>query len=188
MNLFILRHASAGTSRPNPLVDRKRPLDKEGKKHCLQLATILNNQKTQFDLILSSPLKRSLQTAQLIATETGYEAEIIHSDALVPTATFKDFQKLLQTISLDFPEKENVLVVGHNPNLAIFLANLILPTPAAVVPRIRLRKGSLAHLTYGRGPAILQNLIDPRVVRASFAVGTKRPRSKPATRKKITKK
>jgi phosphohistidine phosphatase len=188
MNLFILRHASAGTSRLNPLVDRKRPLDKEGKKHCLQLAAILNNQKTQFDLILSSPLKRSLQTAQLIGTETGYEAEIVHSDALTPTATFKDFQKLLQTVSVDFPEKENILVVGHNPNLAVFLSALLLPVPSAQAIKIRLRKGSLAHLTYTRGPAVLQNLIDPRVVRASFATSTRGPRRKPASGKKISKK
>lgn len=185
MNLFLLRHASAGTSRPNPLVDRKRPLDKEGKKHCLQLASILNNQNTQFDLIVSSPLKRSLQTAQLIATETGFEATVIQTDALVPTATFKDFQKLLQSFSTDFPGKENVLIVGHNPNLACFLGTLLVPTPAAVVPRIRLRKGSVAHLTYTRGPAILQNLIDPRVIRASYASATKKPRRrKPAARKK----
>jgi phosphohistidine phosphatase len=188
MNLFILRHASAGTSRPNPLVDRKRPLDKEGKKHCLQLAAVLNNQKTQFDLILSSPLKRSLQTAQFIATETGYEAEIIHSDALTPTASFKDFQKLLQTVSVQWPEKENVLVVGHNPNLALFVSALLLPAPAAAAIKIRFRKGSLAHLTYTRGPAILQNLIDPRVIRAAFATASKRPRRKPASRKKIAKK
>ena len=42
MNLFILRHASAGIRRINPLLDVKRPLDKEGKKHCLQLAVVLN--------------------------------------------------------------------------------------------------------------------------------------------------
>lgn len=186
MNLFILRHASAGTSRPNPVIDRKRPLDKEGKKHSLQLAAILNNQKTQFDLIISSPLKRSLQTAQLVATETGYESQIVHSEALAPTAGFKEFQKLLQTISTDFPEKENVLVVGHNPNLAVFLSTLLMPSPAPVVVKIRLRKGSLAHLTYTRGPAVLQNLIDPRVVRASFATIAKRPKS--LARKKVPKK
>ena len=188
MNLFILRHASAGTSRPNPLLDKKRPLDKEGKKHCLQLAAILNNQKTQFDLILSSPLKRSLQTAQLVATETGYENQLIQSNALVPTATFKDFQTLLQSISSDFPDKESVLVVGHNPNLALFLSTLLVPTTGAAIPRIRLRKGSLAHLTFTRGPAILQNLIDPRVIRAAYAASGKRPRRKPATRKKVAKK
>lgn len=185
----MLRHASAGTSRLNPVLDKKRPLDKEGKRHCLQLAAILNNQKTQFDLVISSPLKRSLQTAQLVATETGYEGEVIHSEALAPTATFKDFQKLLQNVTLKFPEKENVLFVGHNPNLAIFLSTLLLPGPGPVVPRIRLRKGSLSHLTFTRGPAILQNLIDPRVVRAAFAAAAKRPRSrKPASRKKTPRK
>ena len=178
MNLFILRHASAGTSRLNPIIDRKRPLDKDGKRYCLQLAALLNAQKTSFDLILSSSLKRSLQTAQLVATETGYESEIVHSDALAPTAVFQDFQKLLHTISTENPEKENVLVVGHNPNLATFLAALLVPNGATCVARIRLRKGSLAHVTFSRGPATLQNLIDPRLVRAAYATSTKSSRRK----------
>jgi phosphohistidine phosphatase len=38
MNLYFLRHASAGVRRPNPLVDAKRPLDRDGKQFCLQLA------------------------------------------------------------------------------------------------------------------------------------------------------
>src|ERR1700728_1334673 len=96
MNLYILRHASAGLRRANPLLDAKRPLDKEGKKNCLQLAHVLNALNIQFDLIVSSPLKRCLQTASLIGTETGYEAQIIHSDALAPAATLKEFQKLLR--------------------------------------------------------------------------------------------
>ena len=66
MNLFVLRHASAGTRRTNPVVDVKRPLDKDGKRHSLQLAYVLNGLNVNFDLIVSSPLKRSLQTAQLI--------------------------------------------------------------------------------------------------------------------------
>jgi phosphohistidine phosphatase len=182
MNLFILRHASAGTSRLNPLIDRKRPLDKDGKRHCLQLAALLNAQKTSFDLVISSSLKRSLQTAQLVATETGYESQIVQSDALAPTATFADFQRLLQTVSTENPEKENILVVGHNPNLAGFLASLLVPNGAGAVARIRLRKGSIAHVTFSRGPATLQNLIDPRLVRAVYATSTK------SSRRKISKK
>src|ERR1700729_1435580 len=99
MNLFILRHASAGMRRPNPILDAKRPLDKEGKKHCLQLPYVLNALNIQFDLIVSSPLKRCLQTASFIGTETGYETQILHSNALAPTATVKDFQKLLRDYS-----------------------------------------------------------------------------------------
>ena len=31
MNLFVLRHANAGIRRQNPILDLKRPLDKDGK-------------------------------------------------------------------------------------------------------------------------------------------------------------
>src|ERR1700733_13894752 len=173
MNLFILRHASAGLRRPNPLLDARRPLDKEGKKNCLQLAHVLNALNIQFDLIVSSPLKRCLQTASLIGTETGYEAQILHSDALAPTATLKDFQKLLNECS----QHENLLVVGHNPNLSSFLGALLVPDSGPEA-KIRLRKGSLARVVLTRGPATLQALLDPRTVRALYATSTKSSRRK----------
>lgn len=168
MNLYILRHASAGTSRANPLVDVRRPLDKEGKQHSIQLAYVLSALNVQFDLIISSHLKRALQTASLVGTETGYEAEIQQSRALAPSATFADFQQLLQTCS----EAENVLVVGHNPNLTEFLGSLIVPASQAPA-RVRLRKGSIARLNLQRRPATLQWLLDPRTVRALYATSTK---------------
>jgi phosphohistidine phosphatase len=173
MNLFILRHASAGTRRANPLLDTKRPLDKEGKRHCLQLAHVLNALNVQFDLVVSSPLKRSLQTASLVGNETGYEAQILQSNGLAPAATYKDFQKLLR----DCAHAENLLVVGHNPNLTTFLGTLLVP-PTATPANIRLRKGTLARLSFTRGPAVLQGLLDPRTVRALYATSTKRSRRK----------
>jgi phosphohistidine phosphatase len=173
MNLYILRHASAGVRRMNPVLDLKRPLDKDGKRHCLQLAYVLNAMNLQFDLVVSSPLKRCLQTASLVGTETGYEAQIISSAALAPDATFAQFTKLLN--------------VGHNPNLSGFVGSLLVP--AAVCPAIsldgrngiapvRLRKGSLARLNLARGPATLQWLLDPRTVRALYATSTAKSRSK----------
>jgi phosphohistidine phosphatase len=173
MNLFILRHASAGTRRANPLLDTKRSLDKDGKRHCLQLALILNSLDIQFDLIVSSPLKRCLQTASLIGTETGYEAQILHSNALAPAATVNDFQNLLKECS----KAENLLLVGHNPNLTTFLGTLLVPagnTPA----NVRLRKGSMARLVLARGPATLQALLDPRAVKALYTTSTKSSRRK----------
>jgi len=173
MNLYILRHASAGLRRTNPLLDVKRPLDKEGKKHSLQLAYVLNALNIQFDLIISSPLKRSLQTAAMIGTETGYEAPIQQSEALAPSATVRDFQKLLREIS----NRENVLVVGHNPNLTTFLGSLLVPASSPEA-KIRLRKGSIARVVLTRGPATLQALLDPRTVRALYATSTKSSRRK----------
>ncbi len=174
MNLFFLRHASAGMRRSNPLLDVRRPLDKDGKRQSLQLAHVLNEMKLQFDLIVSSPLKRSLQTASLIGTETGYESQILMSNALAPEASFQDFQKLLS----ECRNYENLLVVGHNPNLSQFLATLLTSRSATVLPSIRLRKCSLARVTLDRGPATMQWLLDPRIVRALYTTSTKSSRRK----------
>jgi phosphohistidine phosphatase len=175
MNLFILRHASAGVKRLNPLLDLKRPLDKEGKSHCLHLAHVLNAMKVSFDLVVASPLKRSMQTAQLVATETGFEQRILVSNALLPEATYTQFQRLLRECSA----YENVLVVGHNPNLSGFLGQLVGSGSDDASPaRIRLRKGSLARLSLQRGPAVLQSLVDPRTVRALYATSTRSSRPK----------
>jgi len=183
MNIYILRHASAGIRRINPILDRKRPLDKEGKRHCLQLALVLNAMNLQFDLIVSSPLKRSMQTASLVGTEAGYESQIVSSAALAPDATFEQFRKLLTECA----GYENVLLVGHNPNLTQFVGSLLAPAtsfPAMDAPGnngltpVRLRKGSLARLNFTRGPATLQWLLDPRTVRALYATCTTKSRSK----------
>ena len=178
MNLFILRHASAGTRRVNPLLDIKRPLDKDGKSHCLHLAYVLNAMNYSFDLVVSSPLKRSLQTAQLVGTETGYEAKILVSNALSPAADYGQFQRLLR----ECEHYDNLLVVGHSPNLTQFLGRLLAPPHAEADDpsrsRFRLRKGALARLTMERGHATLSWMLDPRLVRALYATSTKSSRRK----------
>jgi phosphohistidine phosphatase len=179
MNIYIMRHASAGLRRINPILDRKRPLDKEGKRQCLQLAHVLNAMKLQFDLIVSSPLKRSMQTASLVGTEMGYEAPIIASDALTPDGTFAQFQSLLRELA----DYENALVVGHNPNLTGFVGSLLvpaanLPDGRSGISPARLRKGSLARINFTRGPATLQWLLDPRTVRSLYATSTDKSRRK----------
>jgi phosphohistidine phosphatase len=174
MNLFILRHASAGTRRANPLLDAKRPLDKEGKRHCLQLAQVLNALNIQFDLIVSSNLKRSMQTASLVGNEMGYESPIQISNALAPEATLHDFQNLIH----ESRDRENLLVVGHNPNINSFLGSLLVPASSQATAQVRLRKGSIARLSLTRGPATLQWLLDPRTVRALYATSTKSSRRK----------
>lgn len=182
MNLYLLRHASAGTRRANPLIDVKRPLDKEGKQQCLLVGSYLNALNVQFDLIVSSPLKRALQTASLVGTETGYDAKILVSDALSPNASSTTFNKLISELE----GYDNVLIVGHNPNLPVYLGSLIGARGAASLgiaspsdrPRIRLRKGAIARVDYTRRPGTLHWLVDPRILRGVYAKVTKRSRRK----------
>src|SRR6187402_1281982 len=179
MTLYILRHASAGTRRANPVLDVKRPLDKDGKRHCLLLGHALTALKINFDVVYSSPLKRAVQTASLVGTETGYEQRIVLSEGLSPAANYEAFEKLLATCS----HEENVLLVGHNPNLPAFIGRLLtgggrIGKPAAV----RMRKGYIAKISTDRaagqnGPT-LQWLMEPRMVRALYATSTKSSRRK----------
>ena len=170
VNLYVLRHASAGTRRANPLIDVKRPLDKEGKQQCILVGNYLNTLKVQFDLVISSPLKRALQTASLVGTETGYDTKIMISEALSPDASVEDFEKLLTSLGTH----ENVLIVGHNPNFEQFLGALLSSSRV----NIRLRKGAIARVDMARRPGTLHWLVDPRILRGVYSTVTKSSRRK----------
>ena len=166
MNLYVLRHASAGTRRLNPVVDVKRPLDKEGKQQCMLIGSYLSALDVHFDLVVSSPLKRALQTASLVGTEVGYDQKIKISPALAPEASLTEFQTMVSELN----GSENVLIVGHNPNLPQFLGSLIsIPGRAA----IRVRKGAIARIDCTRRPGTLHWLVDPRILRGVYGNATK---------------
>src|SRR6266702_7622769 len=95
MNLYLMRHANAGLNRPNPLLDKKRGLIKEGKDQCMLMARVLSALKVQIDVIVASPLKRTMQTAQFVGTELGYDAKVEISPALLPNADYSAFQNML---------------------------------------------------------------------------------------------
>lgn len=175
MNLYLMRHANAGMPRGNPSLDAKRSLIKEGKDQCLLMARVLSALKVQVDIVVSSPLKRALQTAQFVGTELGYDAKVEISPALGPDADYADFQDMLAKYS----GYEGMLAVGHNPNVFQFLGRLITANGGAA---IRMRKGSVARVDLDRHPPLLQWLIDPRSARAIYASMQKSSRPK-ASRK-----
>jgi phosphohistidine phosphatase len=174
MIVYILRHASAGSPRRNPLLDRKRALDKEGKQQCLLIGAYLNAMRVSFDAIISSPLKRALQTASLVATEIGFEQKIAADPSLEPSGKFADFQAMLGKHA----GQETVLVVGHNPNLAQFAGTLISGRGSRA--NLRLRKGAMARIDVSRHPGQLLSLVDTRMLRplqASVAKSSRRKTS-----------
>jgi phosphohistidine phosphatase len=171
MNLYLMRHADAGLPCGNPTLDARRSLIKDGKDQCILMAALLSAFKVQVDVILSSPLKRSLQTAQFVGTELGYEGKVEVCPALGMDATYVDFQRLLAK----YADREGVLAVGHNPNLFQFLGRLVTGNGGA---NLRVRKGSIARIDLDRHPPQLQWLIDPRMARAIYASVAKNSRPK----------
>jgi phosphohistidine phosphatase len=171
MNLYLMRHADAGVPRDNPALDAKRALVKEGKEQCMLMARVLGALKVQVDVIVSSPLKRALQTAQFVGTELGCEAKVEISPALGLEADYAKFQQMLAKYS----DREGVLVVGHNPNVFQFLGRMITGNGGAA---IRMRKGSIARVDMDRHPPLLRWLIDPRMARSIYASVAKSSRPK----------
>jgi phosphohistidine phosphatase len=171
MILYLMRHANAGTVRENPKLDVKRGLVKEGKEQCMLMAGVLVSLKAPIDVIVSSPLKRALQTAQFVGTELGYEAKVEKSPALGMDGSYADFQNLLAK----YADREGVLVVGHNPSLFQFVGRMITGNGGAA---IRMRKASLARVDMSHHPPRLQLLLDPRTARIIYASVTKSSRPK----------
>jgi phosphohistidine phosphatase len=171
MFLYLMRHANAGTVRENPELDLKRGLVKEGKEQCMLMARVMGALGAPVDVIVSSPLKRARQTAQLVGTELGYEAKVEVSPALGMNGTYGEFQKMLDK----YADREGVLVVGHNPNIFQFLGRMITGNGGAA---IRMRKGSIACVRADRHPPRLQWLLDPRTARAIYSSATKSSRPK----------
>jgi phosphohistidine phosphatase len=171
MNLYLMRHANAGLSRANPTLDAKRALIKDGKDQCVLMARVLSAFKVQIDVIVSSPLKRAMQTAQFVGTELGYEQKVEISPALGMNEDYAAFQLMLAK----YADREGVLVVGHNPNLFQFLGRMITGNGGAA---IRMRKGAIARVDMDRHPPLLRWLIDPRMARAIYASVAKSSRPK----------
>ncbi len=135
------------------------------------MARMLSALKAQVDVIVSSPLKRALQTAQFVGTELGYDAKVEISPALALDADYAAFQKLLAR----YADREGVLTVGHNPNLFQFLGRLVTGNGGAA---IRMRKGSIARVDMDRHPPQLQWIVDPRMARAIYLSVAKSSRPK----------
>ena len=131
--------------RENPVLDSKRGLVKEGKEQCMLMARVLGALKAPIDTIVSSPLKRARQTAQLVGTELGFDGT--RGDQ--PGArTGRELTPISRTMLAKYADREGVLVVGHNPNMFQFLGRMITGNGGAA---IRMRKGSIACVSTWTG-------------------------------------
>jgi 8-oxo-dGTP diphosphatase len=72
--MLVIRHARAGERTEWSDDDRRRPLDKRGRKQALELVAALSDRR--LTRILSSPYDRCVQTVEPLAQARGLEVEI----------------------------------------------------------------------------------------------------------------
>jgi len=170
MFVYFLRHASAGQAKLKN--DDKRPLDKEGIEQCGHIGRLLSALDVQPDLVISSPLKRAMQTASLVANELGYEEKIQVEPALRPAASYDTFKELLRHCG----RLEAIVVVGHNPNLSRFLSLLI--SNGSSDKWTEMKKGSVARVDYSPKSSTLDWMVTPKIAKSLYSVANSRERPK----------
>jgi phosphohistidine phosphatase len=176
MDIYFLRHASAGKSMANSSKDDRRPLDEEGILQARYIGRMLAGLDIQVEQIVSSPLKRALQTASLVANELAFESAIQIDDALLPDADLAHFQSMLSR----FRKYDSIMVVGHNPSLTEFLSKTI--SGGSGTTDIDYKKGAVAKVEITGRNGTLHWLVTPKIARSLQA--SRKLSSRPKTSRK----
>ena len=112
-NLLLIRHAKSSWNDPS-LNDLDRTLNKRGKRDAPAMGRWLMEKNLVPDLILSSPAKRALKTAKLIAGELGYPNNQIE---VRESSYIQGLDALIELIGGLDDGLARVVLVGHNPVL-----------------------------------------------------------------------
>lgn len=116
MQLYFLRHGEAdwpGWTKP----DDERPLTDFGKKEVRQLGKFLNRLKVKPDLIITSPLPRALQTAEIAAAQL--KTKLRQDDALEPGFGISKLSTVLKR-----HRSKVLMLVGHEPDFSSVISAL----------------------------------------------------------------
>jgi phosphohistidine phosphatase len=155
MQLYLLRHGIADPGFP----DRERALTAEGRRKLKDVLRVAKAAGVAPGLIVSSPLKRAVQTAEIAAELLGYRGKVATSSALEPDShpsSVWDEVRQLRHVT-------EVVLVGHEPLFGQLFAHL-LGVPSLVVD---FKKGALARIDvegFGAEPkGSLRWLLPPRL-------------------------
>jgi phosphohistidine phosphatase len=157
LKLYFLRHGQAGNRLDWHGDDSKRPLTVEGKKRMKREAAAISKLEFPLDIILSSPLVRASQTAEIVAEAQGSAARLITDDRLAPGFSPKD----LAAIVAEHRDAGGLMLVGHEPDFSETISQV---TGGG---RLTIKKGALAFVEL-EDPASLKGtlvwLIPPKVL------------------------
>lgn len=142
MNLYFMRHGVAvAADDPSVVHDNERPLTGKGIKRMRRAARGLRRLEIEFDAILTSPLLRARQTAEIVAAVLGMESRLEEISGLAPESSV---EHLLFGLT-HYQDRDHLLLVGHQPLLGQTLASLIDGSRGAKL-EFDLRKGSLCRV------------------------------------------
>jgi len=158
MKLLIVRHATAASADDPETPDADRPLTREGRKRFKKAARGLAEVMSAPDLLLTSPLRRAQETAEILGKVwdiTPVEEPLLAGgtpESLLASAAAHE-------------EHAMVAVVGHEPDVSRLLAHLL----GGAGDRLSFKKGGAALVELddeAPGAGCLLWFMPPRLLRA----------------------
>jgi phosphohistidine phosphatase len=119
--LIIIRHGEFDR-RGQQVADIDRTLDWRGRHQVSEMATRLASLEIKPDLIISSPAKRAVETAEVYAAKLGVPSESIRVDEAVYEAERVEILRLLQAWD---DTDETIVLCGHHPGVTDLLHHLV---------------------------------------------------------------
>ena len=159
--IYLIRHGLAeerGDSWPD---DAKRPLTDEGISRMRKSVRGLSRLGVTLDVVLTSPLVRARQTAEIVAAGVSPRPSLISAESLAPDGSFAavvaDLEKHVR--------KGRIALVGHEPGIGELAARLIGSRHA-----IEFKKGAVCRIDVEAlppsGPGDVRWLLTPKILRA----------------------
>lgn len=137
VDLYVLRHAIAA-DHGLYASDADRPLTDEGIARFRQILAAWPALGVEVDLIVTSPYVRARQTAELAGEALGVP---VHEDGSLGCGA--EPREILDAVTQRAESPARAMVVGHEPDLGMFVAWL---TAAGARGSVRMKKAGLAKV------------------------------------------
>lgn len=161
IHLYLVRHAIAEERGPKWPDDTKRPLSTEGKLRMETQVVGLEKLGVEIEEVLTSPLVRTRQTAEILAKGLSSRPRVTEFAALAPGHSAKDVLNALK----EYGRRSRIALVGHEPGIGDLSAALL-----GTRNEVTFKKGAVALLKVDRlppeaGSGALCWFLPPKVLR-----------------------
>lgn len=158
MEIYLLRHGIAEDRAPAGR-DADRRLTEEGRAKLSRVLARAHQAGVSPALILSSPYKRAMETAEIAARELGYRGEIARTQALAPNASPLELWSEIRS----HRDEPSILLAGHEPLFSATVAFLL----GSARTMVEFKKGALVRIdvaSLGVEPrGVLQWMLTPKL-------------------------
>jgi phosphohistidine phosphatase len=120
LRIFLVRHGDADAEIPEGLGDEARALTAKARATTSQHFASLSERMGPVGLILTSPLVRTVQTAQILSLVTKHEGLLKAHRCLLPDMPVGAVEPVLAEHA-----DQHLVLVGHSPSMGALAAHLL---------------------------------------------------------------